>query len=524
MATADEILSSLNDLVAGLSATLDAAGDSKLVTLNRATGADAALVKLREGGSERFRWGLPPGEDDFVIQYSPDGSPLSFADRFRIDGTTGLVTVTGLAVDEASFADTTFTGQSLFDPGSAAAPALAAVGDVDTGLFFPAADAIAGAVGGTEIWRTTAAGLAIGKAVADYPLDVEGDAAFSGNINLGMSAVIRSSSAFARGNVIISAPNYGLTRQVSYGNNLYIDDAGVYQQDTPIIGGSMLLMSALNGGFGDFAFVSKQDPDVGGAEYVRAKIDSSGRFIVGGTFGDYLLDVYGDIRARDRFLVGTGTGTAFGNDNLIKPASSSAFLNLKGGAGKAKVLIGNDDLWLVSGDNNIRFHVGAEATDGGSEVMRIDATGKVGIGTSAPATALHLKKSGGIFRLEDTSSGVAASPALQFYSADGLLAFFGLGSSSNNDVDLFTNAGNLDIWAGGLQHLRLSTTGQFLIGTTVTGASKLVVNDDSIQINNSKTPASASDTGTTGQIAWDASYLYVCTAPDTWTRAALATW
>lgn len=39
-----------------------------------------------------------------------------------------------------------------------------------------------------------------------------------------------------------------------------------------------------------------------------------------------------------------------------------------------------------------------------------------------------------------------------------------------------------------------------------------------------KTPASASDTGTSGQIAWDSDYIYVCTAANTWKRAALSTW
>jgi len=40
----------------------------------------------------------------------------------------------------------------------------------------------------------------------------------------------------------------------------------------------------------------------------------------------------------------------------------------------------------------------------------------------------------------------------------------------------------------------------------------------------SKTPASAAATGTTGQIAWDASYIYICTSTDTWKRVAIATW
>lgn len=37
-------------------------------------------------------------------------------------------------------------------------------------------------------------------------------------------------------------------------------------------------------------------------------------------------------------------------------------------------------------------------------------------------------------------------------------------------------------------------------------------------------PATASSSGTRGQIAYDASFIYVCTATNTWKRAALATW
>ena len=39
-----------------------------------------------------------------------------------------------------------------------------------------------------------------------------------------------------------------------------------------------------------------------------------------------------------------------------------------------------------------------------------------------------------------------------------------------------------------------------------------------------QTPASASASGTTGEIAWDASYIYVCTATNTWKRSALSSW
>jgi len=49
-----------------------------------------------------------------------------------------------------------------------------------------------------------------------------------------------------------------------------------------------------------------------------------------------------------------------------------------------------------------------------------------------------------------------------------------------------------------------------------------IFNSDNINISNSKTPASSTDTGVAGQICWDTSYLYICTATNTWTRVLLA--
>ena len=37
-------------------------------------------------------------------------------------------------------------------------------------------------------------------------------------------------------------------------------------------------------------------------------------------------------------------------------------------------------------------------------------------------------------------------------------------------------------------------------------------------------PATAASTGTAGQISYDSSYVYICTATNTWKRAAIATW
>lgn len=45
-----------------------------------------------------------------------------------------------------------------------------------------------------------------------------------------------------------------------------------------------------------------------------------------------------------------------------------------------------------------------------------------------------------------------------------------------------------------------------------------------LNIKSAKTPASASAVGMQGDICWDASFLYVCIATNTWKRVAIATW
>jgi len=42
--------------------------------------------------------------------------------------------------------------------------------------------------------------------------------------------------------------------------------------------------------------------------------------------------------------------------------------------------------------------------------------------------------------------------------------------------------------------------------------------------NYTSVPASATASGAAGDISWDATYIYVCTATDTWVRATAATW
>jgi hypothetical protein len=52
----------------------------------------------------------------------------------------------------------------------------------------------------------------------------------------------------------------------------------------------------------------------------------------------------------------------------------------------------------------------------------------------------------------------------------------------------------------------------------------LDIDANCIRLRNSLTPSSATDFGTPGQICWDANYVYVCVAIDTWKRSPLSAW
>lgn len=93
--------------------------------------------------------------------------------------------------------------------------------------------------------------------------------------------------------------------------------------------------------------------------------------------------------------------------------------------------------------------------------------------------------------------------------------------------DVYTTGGIdyfriVDIVAGATR-MYMSSNGDVSFGPNApTGP--MDVSGDRLRLRTAKTPASAAATGNQGEICWDASYVYVCTATNTWKRAAIATW
>lgn len=83
---------------------------------------------------------------------------------------------------------------------------------------------------------------------------------------------------------------------------------------------------------------------------------------------------------------------------------------------------------------------------------------------------------------------------------------------SDWSLDAYTDAGGFNFTA-----LTISRSGGNATFYNLVTAPQL-------RISLSNPPASATATGSAGQMRWDANYIYVCTATDTWKRVAIATW
>lgn len=169
----------------------------------------------------------------------------------------------------------------------------------------------------------------------------------------------------------------------------------------------------------------------------------------------------------------------------------------------------------------IVFLTTADGANTVTERMRITSSGLVGIATASPQATLDV---GGLVSGSDRSIRVGGTGNVY-----GQVSV----TTSTSLVNLI--AGNSGVAGSNLailtaatdgtetERIRITSDGYVGVGTN-SPTQKLDVNDSSIRIRTSNTPASATATGTAGQVAWDANYVYVCVATNTWKRAALSTW
>ena len=101
-------------------------------------------------------------------------------------------------------------------------------------------------------------------------------------------------------------------------------------------------------------------------------------------------------------------------------------------------------------------------------------------------------------------------------------------AAANNEIGARIIASTTDVTSGSEDFdllIQLMTGGAApTTAATITSDGDLRIAGDTVRVPIERTITNANDTGVKGDICWDSSYVYVCTATDTWKRVAISTW
>lgn len=405
--------------------------------------------------------------------------------------------------------------------GSATSPSIFFTGDTNTGIYSPGADQLALSTNGTGRLFVDASGGTRIEAVT-IPLVASRNA-----VGSALGGLILRQSDTTNGNGLRISYQSDTTGAGAASN---VDFAGIQFSadihDQATRAGSIRFLTS-QGGVGD--------------SQERLRITSAGLVGIGTSVPSAKLHVVDDKASLALRIGSLAAGTSFDakgyltNDAGTKPTNDIPYFSISGlskNTNNASTYDGGIEMRLIAtGVGNtygsiLRFFTSQDSytnTNRGVERLRIDHLGRVGIGTTGPSSLLHIEGTFGSFRLNGTASAFSdyrIGGTNIGYTGDA--GFLFSGSSADFGVRA-TN--NLAFGIGASEKARIDSSGRLLVGTASdSGGALLQVNGDRVRIATAKTPASASATGTAGEVCWDTNYIYVCTATNTWKRAALSTW
>ena len=246
----------------------------------------------------------------------------------------------------------------------------------------------------------------------------------------------------------------------------------------------------------------------------RMRVDYLGRVGIGDSAPPTILSVRGD--TPESRITNTNTISDIGGTEEVARLGVYGQKNSVYGPAANIVFRQDTATWSAADAYNkgtrIEFCTqDATATDT-SETPRmvINKVGNVGIGTSIPTDKLHISQDSA-FAIQMERTG--ASPSVCEIANSGSLL-----NISQNVTGIVFLTGPTPT-----EKMRITAAGDVGIGTS-SPTNALDINSDSIRVRTSQTPATASATGNQGEIAWDADYIYICVATNTWKRVAISTW
>ena len=136
--------------------------------------------------------------------------------------------------------------------------------------------------------------------------------------------------------------------------------------------------------------------------------------------------------------------------------------------------------------------------EGGTEVMRIDSSGNVGIGTSSPSFALHVQRTSAnaVINIDTVTSGNAI---LQFLNSGNATSSITQDRAANNMVITNGSSGAMTFVNNGSERARIDSSGNVGIGTTSPN-NLLTLNSNTA---NTALTIQSSDTGVTAIVFGD---------------------
>jgi len=272
----------------------------------------------------------------------------------------GNVTLTNVTI---SSGNVTVTSPSIFPAGTAALPAITTTGDLNTGIFFPAADTIAFSEGGVEAMRIDSSGnLGIGTALPSAKLDVSGNAIISVTDNT--NAALRIT-------------------QIGTGNALLVEDS-TNPDSTPFVIDAT--GNVYSGYLTPFNYLS-----IGGGT-LNPRISVAGTT---GDLGSIGAAVFANATTAPTVVGAKSRNTTVGSHTVVQSGDSLLNILAEGSDGTAfiraaSIVVAVDG---TPGTNDMPgrlvFSTTADGASTVTERMRIDSSGKVGIGIT-PVTRLEI--------------------------------------------------------------------------------------------------------------------------------------
>ena len=360
--------------------------------------------------------------------------------------------------------------------GAVGTPSITFTGDLNTGIYSPGADQLAVATNGTARLVIDANGTV--TCTSAQPTD--------GSIRIS--------------NTTTRAPSnkYG----IRFADSASETNAAIYAEQASSGNNASALVFGTNNGTGGGVLTSATE---------RLRITSAGLVGIGTSSPGAKLEVRGSLSVGENYIdtLNTDHSITLRNTGAVNNNNYTARIQSAAGGPQPS----DSSLVCLTQTWNGSAYVLTEK-------MRVDSAGQVGIGTTSPSSALHVVGNqfltGGNY-FTDATSGY-------FFNGSGGFAGGIFGSSSGNIANIVSPQ-TITLSTASSERARVDSSGRLLVGTSSdSGGALFQVNGDRIRVATAKTPASASATGTTGEIAWDANYIYVCTATNTWKRTAIATW